>query len=515
MIEEKTTQEPEHGDGANGDEVASFDEVLELVEAVWYSHIPNLFDTDPENFPRDAFSELTPVTRRLVELIVSWWVAEFQENGRILFEDARSWMKANPDVLLTDEGATALAKEITDRAYQQAGDLLFYVTQATAYGSMEEGQARLAEKAVKDLTKGMTSQKRPFGSPEGTPSPSQPKKTDAVREFGAPVAFESVHSAVVEASESQILARGKAPDDPRKVSAAVDDVLRPLCREIGRERRGQKEGQEEGRDKPQRLRVSRPWTYLRKMVERIGGQLESSYGRRDEWGKYDDGTTAESQLSENDDDDITAESQFGKKSSDIPNLFDSDEEDSDEEEKGDIGTIVKTRIGAMDLDQYEGDRRAARRLERGGGLSGWHDRNARVSQGNFDDDEGSPEEILSGNRRTEQFLDVECESTDKKSWYDRATRYDKEYRHTFGDPIADQEHEKRDPALYGNQESKELFETLMEFYESEADAKEKELLEALFEYGTPGEALEAIGDEENWSRWQSLQRKLKRRDPRG
>lgn len=73
---------------------------------------------------------------------------------------------------------------------------------------------------------------------------------------------------------------------------------------------------------------------------------------------------------------------------------------------------------------------------------------------------------------------------------------------------------KHDPVVFGELESKELLETLMQFYESEASAEDRELLEALFEHGTPAEALRAIGDEGKMSRWQALQRKLERRDPR-
>ena len=73
---------------------------------------------------------------------------------------------------------------------------------------------------------------------------------------------------------------------------------------------------------------------------------------------------------------------------------------------------------------------------------------------------------------------------------------------------------KHDPVVFGELESKELLETLMQFYESEASAEDRELLEALFEHGTPAGALRAIGDEGKMSRWQALQRKLERRDPR-
>ena len=73
---------------------------------------------------------------------------------------------------------------------------------------------------------------------------------------------------------------------------------------------------------------------------------------------------------------------------------------------------------------------------------------------------------------------------------------------------------KEAPVVFDELESKELLETLIEFYNSEASTAERELLEALFEHGTPEEALRAIGDEGKYSRWQAIQRKLKRRDPR-
>ena len=58
---------------------------------------------------------------------------------------------------------------------------------------------------------------------------------------------------------------------------------------------------------------------------------------------------------------------------------------------------------------------------------------------------------------------------------------------------------------------------LLEFVEAfrfgDATTAEQELLEAIRKNDTPAEALRAVGDEDNWPRLQSLQRKIKRRLP--
>jgi len=45
----------------------------------------------------------------------------------------------------------------------------------------------------------------------------------------------------------------------------------------------------------------------------------------------------------------------------------------------------------------------------------------------------------------------------------------------------------------------------------DATERERELLDAFLESGNPSDALRAVGDPANWSRWQSLQRRVKRR----
>lgn len=61
------------------------------------------------------------------------------------------------------------------------------------------------------------------------------------------------------------------------------------------------------------------------------------------------------------------------------------------------------------------------------------------------------------------------------------------------------------------EEAGQLYGTLVAFSETEASEQEQQLIEAFFEHGSAAGALQAVGEAENWPRWQSLQRKLQRR----
>ena len=138
------------------------------------------------------------------------------------------------------------------------------------------------------------------------------------------------------------------------------------------------------------------------------------------------------------------------------------------------------QLGFDDRDRLEVDRRAAQRLSK---TDDWLRRGSDESRGDSRDAEGDPLDNVPPEAAEPDATEVfgAFAPPDQDEMFDRVA------------------------------ETAASLGTLAAFCENEASGNERALLKAFLDHGGAAEALRAVGDPGNWPRWQSLQRKLRRR----